>query len=59
LTEAIRRWAASGEDSGLEDLAGWVFADLVAQDLNPEPYYCAAPPPKAPPMQIPVIRGRI
>jgi hypothetical protein len=58
LSEAIRRWAESGEDMGLEDLAGWVFADCVAQDLNPEPP-CQAPPlPVAPPMRIAVIPGR-
>ena len=58
LSAAIRRWAESGEDTGLEDLAGWVFADCVAQDMSDEPPYRAVPPPVAPPVQIPVIPGR-
>jgi len=58
LSEAIRRWAESGEDPGLGDLAGWVFANCVEADLNPEPLYQLAPPPQPPPMRVPVSRAR-
>jgi len=56
LSEAIRRWAEADEDPQLGDLAGWVFADCIAADLDPEPYFRWTPP-AAPPIQIPICRA--